>query len=99
MKKQDQKPEMILLVDGNRGIYVPYVFWGIYKDNIIGGEGLPEWIGQAMADPDNEDYWEAMDWLEDNTTIEIGDMEYLIYWHDGDLWAIPQGYSWEDFAE
>jgi hypothetical protein len=98
MKKQDQRPEMLLLVDGNRGIYVPYVFWGIYKDNIIGGEGLPEWIGQAMADTEHEEYFWAMEWLEDNAMIDICGQAYSLY-QDGDLWAIPEGYSWEDFSE
>ena len=101
MKKQDHKPEMFLLVDGNRGIYVAQSFYQNYRQHIVTKEPIPTWVLNGIQSPDEEDYSEAMLWFEDedNAILQFEDGKYYPCWNDGNLWAIPEGYSWEDDFE
>lgn len=81
---------MELLLDSNRGIYIPRDFVRIYKDNIsniddaeikaavvlIDELGKQNWI--------DEDYWWNWDYLVDNVILDIDGYKYRLV-EDGDL--------------
>lgn len=86
---------VVLILSDARGIYIPRDFicddnneiawehcakWGLTRDN------LQYW--EAAADPDNEWYWGAWQWICEHAyfTAENGDKYHL--YHDGDLWGI-----------
>jgi hypothetical protein len=99
MKKQVQKSEPILLVDGNRGIYMGRDLYNQYRQYFVADEnGIPQWVMTDIQDTENEYYPEAWAWIEQNVQIELDGQRYTLY-QDDDLWAIPEGYSWEDFEE
>lgn len=84
-----------LILSDNRGIYIPRDFlcddyneiafehclsWGLTAEN------FHNW--QDAADPENEGYWDAWDWILNNAkyTDESGNVYYL--YQDGDLWGL-----------
>lgn len=86
---------VVLILSDARGIYIPRDFvcddyneiawehckaWGLNESNIE--------CWQDAANPENEFYWEAWDWILNNAefTAESGD-KYRLY-QDGDLWGI-----------
>jgi hypothetical protein len=99
MKKQVQKSEPILLVDGNRGIYMGRYLYNQYREYFVVDEnGIPNWVMTDIQDTENEYYLEAWEWIEQNVQIELDGQRYTLY-QDDSLWAIPEGYSWEDDFE
>jgi hypothetical protein len=98
MKKQGQKPEMLLLCSGAWGIYTGQYFYEQYRHNFIEDKIIPEWVKEAIESPDHEEYLDAWLWLEENVMIDVNGQAYYLHQED-DLWAIPEGYTWEDFAE
>lgn len=77
-----------LLLSDARGIYIPRDFvtgfdlpaWGLTEDT-------RSWW-ECAEYPDNENYWDAWDWVLNNAkyTDEAGNVYYLS--QDGDLWAL-----------
>lgn len=93
MKKQ--LDAVTLILSDARGIYIPRDFlcddnnaideehcarWGLTKEN------REQW--EAAANPDEEWYWEAWDWVLNNAryTDEAGNV-YTLH-QDGDLWGL-----------
>jgi len=85
-----------LLVDGNKGIYLPQIFIETYysfidpvchTDKIEGDIALIRYHG-----PDDQFYWHAWDAILDNVRLILpgvgGDKTYTLY-QDGDLFAVP----------
>ena len=82
------RTEPTLILDSRHGVYIPEIFGRCYEDRI------PERLYSFLQDPEREEYWNAWEWVLDNVTIEIdGQPHYL--WHDGDLWAIPDGIDFD----
>lgn len=81
--------EPILLIDDNRGIYVPQEF----------AKNFPELAGAnnvhgLLAGPDHPDYWELWeDVKENNVDIVFQGMEGYLAEHYGGVWFIPHGYD------
>lgn len=86
---------VILILSDSRGIYIPRDFicddyneidmkhcfaWGLTAEN------MEYW--EAAANPDDEWYWDAWQWILNNAeyTAENGD-KYRLH-QDGDLWGI-----------
>lgn len=86
------KTEPTLLLDSNRGDYIPEIFARCYEHRI------PEHIYSYLQDPEREEYWEAWAWVLDTVTIEIDGYPHYL-WHDGDLWAIPEGFDLDGWIE
>jgi hypothetical protein len=75
---------LVLLVNGAHGVYVPKVFAEF---------DLGDWKGIAKEDieilkagPDREHYWDAWQNILDNARTLVNGREYALY-QDGDLWA------------
>jgi hypothetical protein len=82
-----------LLLESNRGIYIPQTF---ARDFDI---PLPENIARDLLEgPENEWYWQSWAWVLDNVTYVEKGTRYGLY-QDGDLWAIPEGFDTEEWAQ
>lgn len=88
--------EPILLIDGNRGIYIPQVFAQHYARQLNNLEQLQEEINILLEGPKNEEYWDAWDEVERNAELKVDGLNCCLF-HDGDLWAIPEGYDMDNF--
>ena len=86
--------ETVLLVDGNRGIYVPKEFADRYETALYNLSH--ETISILRQGPNHPEYWEAMTEAEDNAYVMIEGHKYTIYFMDGDLFAVPDGYEWPE---
>jgi hypothetical protein len=76
-----------LLLDSNRGVYIPQVFATDFDIK------LPAKIkADLKAGPRSENYWESWNWVLDNVTFVEEGTKYSLY-QDGDLWAIPEGFD------
>ena len=85
-----------LLIDGNRGIYVPKQFAAMYP-HLIEHCCEDDTLGILEQGPDAEHYWEAWDEVLTRVTFcEDGITYYLS--QDGDLFAIPEGFDTERWA-
>lgn len=80
-------PNAQLLLDGNRGVYLPQQFATNYISDIP--VQLREDFEILKYGPEHPDYWESWDditlWLKP----VINDKTYELY-QDGDLWLIPE---------
>ena len=92
----------ILLIDGNRGQYIPQEF---AKDLMNRGYNFthnrPIWkdVRTLLSGPDNEWYWEAWESLMDKLTFankKYPGTPYHLEQHD-DLWAVPEGYDFGSY--
>ena len=101
------KSQMFLLVDSHNGVYTPKCFKENYDSVIagqmVGGEKQIELNVDAetwedISDPNNEYYWESWELILNNTIIISGGERYYLN-HEEDLWAIPEGLSFEDCIE
>jgi hypothetical protein len=78
---------MDLLLDGNRGIYIPKQFIDTY--------GVPEWQGiteeqrQILSNTEHEDYWEVWEKILQDASIVQDGVKYTLY-QDGDLWLVAE---------
>jgi hypothetical protein len=77
-------PAVVLLVDGNQGIYVPQRFainydmaqWNVKSD-----------VKEVLnAGPDHEEYWEEWEDVLNNASYTKDGNKWTLY-QDGDLWA------------
>lgn len=72
-----------LLLDGNRGTYIPQAFAEMCGDLWqISAERL-----KVLADPDHEWYWETWTEVLDNATLTDKNGKVWHLHQDGDLWA------------
>jgi hypothetical protein len=78
---------MDLLLDGNRGIYIPKQFIETY--------GVPEWQGisqeqtDILLNPDHEDYFEVWEKVLESAFIIEDGIKHTLY-QDGDLWLVSE---------
>ena len=82
-----------LLLSDSRGQYIPRDF---YNDFIFPAWGLDKEKFPALADPENEWYWEAWDELLNKaewTDPDTGHKWRL--WQDGDLFMIRDDHAFE----
>ena len=83
-------PEIKLLLDGCRGIYIPRDFAEEYKLHLFGLD--PEsWEVKTVLDPEHDDYWEAWDWVMSNAEYKDDDGTWHLH-QNGDLWLVPDCY-------
>ena len=86
--------QRVLLVDGNRGIYIPKQFADNYGEQLIGA-AFADPIAICKQGPDHADYWQAWDEIERDGIVVLDGKQYTLH-QDGDLWAIPEGYEWPE---
>lgn len=93
----NKQPE--LLVNDHQGIYIAQVFCQLYPAYITNMDKVKEDFDICLLGPDNEDYFEAWANLMDNVefTNDKGE-KYSVgnLGEGGDLWAIPEGYDFEN---
>jgi len=87
--------ELILLLDGNRGIYIPKTF--IYRYYPTSTTGISEEDSKILLQgPDHDAYWEVWDdVLNNGRFLDSNGIEYTIY-HNDDLFAVPPDYEWPE---
>ena len=93
-----KRPEKQVLIDGNRGIYIPQIFAQNFLHNISqeDKERFKTRLEELTQGPENEFYWDS--WDDISSQIYITDDKGNRFWlyQDGDLWAVPEGESFED---
>lgn len=78
--------ERILLVDGNRGIYIPQHFARHWSGQTT-GVAAEDWA-QLLKGPEYEDYWEVWIGVCEGAIVTIDGGKYTLM-HSDDLWAVP----------
>jgi len=99
MKKINVMPEPELLVNDAHGIYVIQSFCKTYEKYITNMDEVKEDFDICLEGPDNEEYLEAWQMLEQNVklTNESGQMFTIgNLGESGDLWAIPENYEYPE---
>lgn len=86
--------ESVLLIDQSSGIYIPHLFWNRYYDKIENLEEMnqawEEKLQEDLANPNQEMYWEAFDYVVENAVLVLDDegkKKYNLLMNQ-DLWAI-----------
>jgi hypothetical protein len=74
-----KKKVMTLLIDGNRGIYVPQEFAKTYGKVFFPNEDL-----SILLDPDHEEYWERWDEIVD-LGFSVNSRNMILFQEEGDL--------------
>lgn len=77
----------VLLLDGNRGIYLPQQFARLYADQLEGIDPNEGDIPILMEGPDNEYYWDSWDSVLLNGCLRGENGALWILEQDDDLWA------------
>ena len=82
--------DAILLLDSNRGIYIPRDFANEIKRECVDGVSDDDWR-VLEAGPDHEWYWEAWNDVENNAIVTdpSNGIRYRIY-QDGDCFLVPE---------
>jgi hypothetical protein len=74
-----------LLLDGNRGVYIPKNF--VEDFDLTAWEGIDAEDVAICKDPDHEHYWDAWCQITDHATFTKHGETWTLY-QDGDLWAL-----------
>lgn len=77
-----------LLIDGNRGIYIPKFFAENYTQYLTNKDEVQDDLSD-LSDPENEFYWDAWDNILNNAKLKDDEGRECALYQDGDLWAIP----------
>lgn len=78
-----------LLIDGNRGVYIPQLFAQSYSHYVTNKQDLSEYLNDLKNGPDDPFYWDAWETImRDAILVDDKGRERTLY-QDGDLWAIP----------
>ncbi len=88
-----------LLLNDAHGIYIPQLFCQTYLAYVLNADELKEDIAICLDGPDNEQYFDAWDTIEQNCKFTNDRNEpYTIgyLYESGDLWAIPEGYEYPE---
>lgn len=94
-----KRPQPELIIDGCRGIHIPWHFAQYYAPYWRGITA--EQLGILESGPDHGDYWDVWNQVLDSALLRIasnGEEDWSLY-HDGDLWAIPNGMVWDEDAD
>lgn len=84
MKKKAKGSVLALLIDGNRGIYIPKKF----AENYIRWSGVEtEDRETLLAGPDHRDYWEAWDSVLSSAKWTAEDGRIYSLYHNDSLWC------------
>lgn len=84
-----------LLLDGNRGVYVPQAFaegfdlndWGITDE---------EDIAILLAGPEEEFYWDVWERVLSDASYTDTDGHTWSLYQEGDLWSVRDDHEWEE---
>ena len=89
----EQKIE--LLLSDHRGIYIPRDFASecSHWDNFTDEDKA------ILSDPSNEAYWDAWDHVLSNATYKHKNGHIYTLYQDGDLWAVRDDMTDEDWEE
>jgi len=85
MTNTDDKCE--LLLDSNRGVYIPQHFCQEFKLKEFGLGDDDKDVKTCLNGPDDEWYWEAWAAICDKAVIMLEGHACYLY-HDGDLWVV-----------
>ena len=95
MNRSTQEPYVAL--NGAHGRYIPQLFCNDITKNECAALNI-DWhdVEVCQEGPDTEYYWDSWSQVLDNfkATDDTGINWYL--YQDGDLWAYPEGYEFDD---
>lgn len=99
MKTQQPEKQMELLINSANGIYIPRIFATTYgaEENFENWDEIKDLI-DSLANVESfefEDYWDTWEELVDNAKLKDG---FTLY-HNEDLWAVPEGFEWDEFDQ
>lgn len=94
------KPDMLLWLNGARGVYIPQNFAESFADRAKSVSGVSDEDWQTLEKgPDEEWYWEAWDNVLNNAAVtDENGVKYRVY-QNGDCWLIPEGMEWREDDE
>lgn len=95
MTKQHEQEPVLLVTDGV-GIYLPQEWAVEHQMTAVMDWGIDGTDLMILLDgPEREEYWDAWDdVLRDAEYTDKDGITWTLY-HDGDLWAIPEGFDFE----
>jgi hypothetical protein len=94
------KPEILLWLDDNRGIYIPRDFANSFveRDKHVQGVTLKQW-DILEEGPGHEQYWDTWNEVLDNAIVTDDEgIKYSVY-QDGICWLVPEGMIMNDIGE
>ena len=84
--------EPILLIDGSAGIHAWLYLVANFGHLITADSEDIKIIKSGLNSQDPEQFWEAVQNIEDEGTILMNELQYTIQQHEGDIWAVhPEG--------
>lgn len=81
---------MELLIDSNRGVYIPQIFAENYLFMLANKGEIDKEVLSDISSFENEFYWESWDEILNNAIIKFGNEIGYLY-HNEDLWFFPEG--------
>lgn len=91
------RPEPLLWLGDNRGVYIPRDFalcWADgARDKHVSGVRPEVWA--ALEDANGDGYWDAWTELCARARVTIDGITYHV-WQDGDCWLVPVDMPWSD---
>jgi len=100
LKFDPKRPEPMLWLADNRGIYIPQHFAESFSnpEKHVSGVSESDWK-TLLEGPETEWYWEAWDTICNNCVVTDDFGNQFFIHQDGDCWLIPKGWVWSDEAE
>jgi hypothetical protein len=86
----------VLVISDTWGIYIPQRYCSHIDEEIAEEMHIPfEDVQICQAGPDHEWYWESWDIICQNAEWISDGVKWGLH-QDGDLWEVPEGFSFED---
>ena len=94
----DLPQDAILYTSDARGVYIPQHFAESIKRDCVEGVSAEDWA-ILESGPDHEHYWDAWNDVEQTAIVMDQTGKRFTLYQDGDLWLIPEGFSFEEESE
>ncbi len=94
------KPDMMLWLDSNRGVYIPQSFAQSFADRAkhVANVSDEDWA-ILEAGPDHEFYWDTWNDVEQSAIVtDENGVKFRLH-QDGDLWLIPEGMEYDEESD
>ena len=93
---QNLPSNVILLASDSRGVFIPQYFAGSIVRDMVTGVSAKEWQ-ELEQGPEFEYYWDTWDMVLNNAILTDDSGQSFYLWQDGDLWAVPTDFTFEDW--
>lgn len=85
----------VLIASDRHGVFIPQYFAESIVRDMVTGVSAQDWQ-ELERGPEFEHYWDTWDRVLNNAIVTDDSGQSFYLWQDGDLWAVPTDFIFEE---